>query len=95
MPIKEWEIYWIDLGVPIGHEQGFDRPAIIVRYVNGVCLAIPMTTNTMDLSRFTFTLAITNTNTTNIGKDGVALTFQIRAIDMQRIRSKIGELEPH
>ncbi len=93
--IKEWDIYWIDLGVPIGHEQGLDRPAIIIRYINGICIAIPMTTTTRDLSRFTFTLTITHTDKTNLGKDGVALTFQIRAIDMQRIKNRIGELEPH
>ncbi|MEV0651204.1 type II toxin-antitoxin system PemK/MazF family toxin [Phytomonospora sp. NPDC050363] len=24
------EIYWVDLGEPVGHEQGFHRPGVIV-----------------------------------------------------------------
>jgi mRNA interferase MazF len=91
----EWGIYWIDLGVPYGHEQGGPRPAIITRNVHGICIVIPLTTNADDLSRFSHTLQISSTVATRLSTNSVALIFQIRAIDQTRVKSKIGELESH
>lgn len=45
------EICWIDLGIPLGQEPGFRRPALVIQSDSlnesrlGTTLVIPLTTN--------------------------------------------------
>lgn len=48
--IGPWQLWWVDLGEPIGHEQGGVRPAVVVgstshcRFPIGMALVVPLTT---------------------------------------------------
>lgn len=48
--ITPWQLWWVDLGTPIGHEQGGLRPAIVVsstthcRFPIDMALIVPLTT---------------------------------------------------
>ncbi len=88
-----WGIYFIDLGVPIGHEQGYERPAILVRSIHNVGIILPLTTRTDDLNRFSYTLRINRGANNKLTADSVALLFQIRAIDARRIGRNMGNLD--
>ena len=91
--VKDWNIYSVDLGMPFGSEQGQVRSAVAVKLVNGICIIIPMTKTLLNLERFSYTSRIKSDNKNNLNSDGVALVFQIRAIDLRRIGSEIGVLD--
>jgi mRNA interferase MazF len=48
--IAPWQLWWVDLGQPIGHEQGGRRPAVVVgstvhcQFPIGMALVVPLTT---------------------------------------------------
>ena len=79
--------------MPFGSEQGQVRPAVAVRSVNGICVIIPMTKTMLNLERFSYTSRIKSDDKNKLSSDGVALIFQIRAIDPKRITSEIGVLD--
>jgi mRNA interferase MazF len=45
-----WQLWWVDFGVPVGHEEGGTRPAIVVGsathcgFPTDMALVIPITT---------------------------------------------------
>ena len=80
----------VDLGdAPFGHEQSGLWPAIVLSLQNGVIVIIPLTTNTTAL-RFSATYAIANDNQNGLSTPSVALVFQIRAVDAERMVKHIG-----
>lgn len=54
--IAPWQVWWVDLGQPVGHEQGGSRPAIVVgsethcRFPTGMALVVPLTTRDRGLA---------------------------------------------
>lgn len=54
--IAPWQLWWIDLGRPAGHEQGGLRPAIVVgsdthcRFPIDMALVVPLTTRDRGLA---------------------------------------------
>jgi mRNA interferase MazF len=48
--IAPWQVWWVDFGTPIGHEQGGVRPAVVVgstthcRFPIDMALVVPLTT---------------------------------------------------
>ena len=93
--IKEYYIYNVNLGSPTGHEQGGERPAIVIKVLNelNMSIIIPLTSNLEKLN-LPYTVRINKSNITNLKEDSVALIFQIKAIDNRRIlSSEIGKLE--
>jgi mRNA interferase MazF len=48
--ISPWQIWWVDFGTPVGHEQAGIRPAVIVgstthcRFPIDMALVVPLTT---------------------------------------------------
>lgn len=48
--IVPWQIWWVDLGSPVGHEQGGLRPIVVVgsaahcRFPIDMALVVPLTT---------------------------------------------------
>ena len=48
--LAPWQVWWVDFGNPIGHEQGGLRPAIVVssvthcRFPIDMALVVPLTT---------------------------------------------------
>ncbi len=93
--MEEYSIYNVDFGIGKGHEQNYQRPAIIFKAINDLkmCLVIPLTSN-LDHLRLPYTMQIDKTSSTNLKESSVALIFQLRAIDNERISGReIGKLE--
>lgn len=48
--LTPWQVWWVDFGTPVGHEQGGVRPAVVVsstthcRFPIGIALVVPLTT---------------------------------------------------
>jgi len=91
------EIVNVNLGTPPkeikGHEQGFERPCVIIKSFNNLDLAIviPLTTKQAKYSLFTI-VKIPN-GTAGLTSDSYALCHQIRTISFDRIVSKRARLE--
>lgn len=88
--MKKGEVWIINIGKTEGHEQEGIRPAVVVADVVGpVATIIPCTAN-MEALRFPFTIQIFSDLKNKLGFDSVALVFQLRAIDKNKLRQKIG-----
>jgi mRNA interferase MazF len=90
------EIWWADLGVPLGSEPGFNRPVLIVQddafnksRINTVII-IPLTTN-MVLADAPGNVML-ELEETKLAKDSVAIVSQIGVIDRTRLREKVSKL---
>ena len=88
------DIHWVDLPAADGREQRGRRPAVVVQADDyggdlPVVLVIPLTTARAAL-RFAGTTLIHPTAENGLRQASVALVFQLRAIDRQRIQERIG-----
>lgn len=91
----EWELRYFDLGSPVGHEQGWVRPCVILRVFPGSAMGIilPITKN-MEAANFPYTLTIKRNYENNLKEDSVILINQIRTLSFNRITSGTpGKLE--
>jgi mRNA interferase MazF len=91
------EIVNVNLGKPPkeikGHEQGFERPCVIIKSFNNLELAVvvPLTTKEAKYSLFTIVKIIKGT--AGLTADSYALCHQIRTISFDRIVSKRARLD--
>jgi len=91
------EIWWVDFGLPIGSEVGFERPVVILQ--NDILnesnlmttVVAPLTSNT-NYADFENNLFLEKSQT-NLPKDSVVQTHLIIHIDKRRLKSKIGKLD--
>ena len=91
--MQKGEIWIVDISTLRGHEQSGSRPAIIIADTQiSIAIVVPCTTNLQAL-RFPHTLQIAQSRKNGLDADTVALVFHIRAIDKQRLKLKIGNLE--
>lgn len=77
-------IYWTNLGNhPYGHEQGLNRPCLVVRTTkeSPVCTVIPLTKERLN-DNIPYHIDLSNGKST-------ALVEQIRTIDKKRIYSRL------
>jgi mRNA interferase MazF len=90
------EIINVNLGNPPieikGHEQGFERPCVVIKSFNNLDLAvvIPLTTKEAKYSLFTIVKILKGT--AGLTADSYALCHQIRTISFDRIVSKRARL---
>src|SRR5437867_1550160 len=92
------DICWVEIPPANGHEQAGRRPAIIFQddaySALPVVLIIPLTTGTWAHRRFPdTTLLIEPTSENGLQEPSYALVFQLRAVDRQRLRNRIGTLD--
>ncbi len=91
------EIVNVNLGSPPkeikGHEQGFERPCVIIKSFNNLELAVvvPLTRNEARYSLFTIVKILKGS--AGLTADSFALCRQIRTISFDRIVSKRERLE--
>ncbi|QQS30204.1 MAG: type II toxin-antitoxin system PemK/MazF family toxin [Sphingobacteriales bacterium] len=91
------EIVNVNLGEPPkeikGHEQGWERPCIIIKSFNnlGLAVVVPMTTKKPKYSLYT--IVKFDKGTAGLTADSYALCHQIRAISFDRILSKRAKLD--
>ena len=96
MLVKRGEIYYADLSPVVGSEQGGLRPVLIVQNDVGnkysptvIAAAI---TRQKDKSRLPTHISI-NAGKSGLAKDSIVLLEQVRTIDKQRLKEKMGILD--
>ena len=98
MTIKRGEIYYADLSPVVGSEQGGVRPVLIIqndvgnRYSPTVIAAA--ITSQRDKAKLPTHISL-NASGSGLAKDSIILLEQIRTIDKQRLREKMGTLDRH
>ncbi len=91
---RRGEVWLVDLGVPRGHEQAYERPAVVIQ--------------SDDLSRLSTVIVIPTTKVLQRGahrgtvilaagegglrEKSIALCYQIRVLDRSRLIRRLGEL---
>ena len=93
--IKRGDIYYADLSPVVGSEQGGVRPVLIVQNDVGnkysptvIAAAI---TSQQEKSRLPTHISV-NGNQCGLSKDSVVLLEQVRTIDKQRLKERMGNL---
>lgn len=91
--MKKGEIWLVEILSLGGHEQEGKRPAIVLADTKTpVTIVIPCTSSLQAL-RFPYTIKIVPSKRNGLRDISMALIFQIRAIDKQRLKQRIGVLE--
>lgn len=96
MNIKRGEIYYADLSPVVGSEQGGIRPVLIIqndvgnRYSPTVIAAA--ITSQRDKTKLPTHISV-EANDCGLAKDSIVLLEQIRTIDKQRLKEKMGCLD--
>jgi mRNA interferase MazF len=91
------DIFWADLGDPMGSEPGYRRPVLVVQAdeFNGSKLAtiiiLGLTTN-LGLRRIPGCVVL-NAAETGLTKDVVCNASQIKTIDRRRLDEHVGQLD--
>ena len=91
--LPRFDIWWVELPHQDGHAQAGRRPAVIIADEpdNRFSIVLPITTN-LDCSRFKCTLRIDPGPENQLQAPSVVLGFQIRYLDRNRLRGRIGRL---
>lgn len=87
------EIWRADFSGSRGHEQKKERPCIIWRDLDHLSMAIVIPfTGSVEWNNATHTHFVEPTSSNGLGKESVALIFQIAAIDKSRLIKNLGVL---
>ena len=96
MNIKRGEIYYADLSPVIGSEQGGVRPVLIIQNDVGnkysptvIAAAI---TSQRDKTKLPTHISVV-ANDCGLAKDSIVLLEQVRTIDKQRLKERMGSLD--
>ena len=96
MNIKRGEIYYADLSPVIGSEQGGVRPVLIIQNDVGnkysptvIAAAI---TSQRDKTKLPTHISV-NADNCGLAKDSIVLLEQVRTIDKQRLKERMGALD--
>ena len=92
----EWEIHSFNFsGESAYSETAYPHPAIILKVIDGTTMAIviPLTSK-VEKNYLPFTVSIKVNDENGLKKDSLAEVFQLRSIDLRRIKSmSIGQVE--
>ena len=96
MEIIRGEIYYADLSPVVGSEQGGLRPVLVVQNNVGnkysPTVIIAAITSQLTKAKLPTHIEL-NKDRYNLAKDSVVLLEQIRTLDKQRLKDRIGELD--
>jgi len=95
--MRRGDIFWADLGEPMGSEPGFRRPVLVVQSdgYNASKLATTIVlslTSNIDLRKAPGCVVLTKQET-GLAKDAVANVSQIRSVDRARLGEHVGQLD--
>jgi mRNA interferase MazF len=93
--IKRGDIYYADLSPVVGSEQGGVRPVLIVQNDIGNKYSPTVIAAAITSQKFKTNLPThisVNANSCGLSKDSIVLLEQIRTLDKQRLREKMGNL---
>ncbi|MGN0443584.1 MAG: type II toxin-antitoxin system PemK/MazF family toxin [Acutalibacteraceae bacterium] len=96
MLIKRGEIYYADLSPVVGSEQGGMRPVLIVQNDVGNKFSPTVIAAAITSQRFKTSLPThiqVNARECGLSKDSIVLLEQVRTIDKQRLKEKMGNLD--
>jgi mRNA interferase MazF len=97
MNLAKGEIIDVNLGQPPkevkGHEQGFERPCIVIKAFSnlGLAIVIPVTSKQPKYSIFTIVKLLKGTG--GLTSDSYALCHQIRTVSFDRVIKKRAKLD--
>ena len=95
MTIKRGEIYYADLSPVVGSEQGGVRPVLIVQNDVGNKYSPTVIAAAITSQKFKTNLPThisVNANDCGLSKDSIVLLEQIRTLDKQRLKERMGNL---
>lgn len=96
MVVKRGDIYYADLSPIVGSEQGGLRPVLIIQNDVGnkhsPTVIVSAITSSMSKAKLPTHISLC-ANAGLLNKDSVILLEQIRTIDKQRLREKIGHVD--
>ncbi len=95
--MRRGDIFWADLGEPIGSEPGFRRPVLIIQSdaynASKLATAIVLSlTSNLDLRKAPGCVFL-SIRETGLPKDSVANVTQIRTLDRSRLSEHMGQLD--
>ncbi len=96
MIVKRGDIYYADLSPVVGSEQGGIRPVLIIQndIGNKYSPTVIATAITSQINKAKMPTHIElDANEYGLSKNSVVLAEQIRTIDKQRLKEKIGHLD--
>lgn len=94
--MRQRDVWLADLNPVVGSEQAGRRPVVIVSgdALNAhmpVVIVVPLTTR---LKGYPTSVRLEPTRENGLTKTGEAIAFQIRAIDKDRLRTRLGAVTP-
>jgi mRNA interferase MazF len=94
---QKGEIVNVDLGTPPkevkGHEQGFDRPCIVIKAFPHLELVVVTPCTSKEPKYNHYTIVKLHKGAGGLSSDSFALCHQIRTISFDRIKNKRGKLD--
>lgn len=99
MVIAQGEVWWADLGRPVGSEPGFRRPVVVVqsdsfnRSKIATVVCVPLTGN-LRLSDAPGNVALDEA-TTGLPRLSVANVSQVTTLDRSQLTERVGVLPGH
>lgn len=95
--MRRGDIFWADLGEPVGSEPGYRRPVLVVQddefNVSKIATVIVLSiTSNLELRKFPGCVFLKD-NETGLDKDSVANCTQIRTIDRARLDEHVGQVD--
>ena len=96
--VSRGEIWWLDLGVPVGSAPGYLRPGVIVssnRYNRSrisTVIVVPLYSNAA-YARHPGNVILA-AHDTGLDRDSVANITQVSAVDRQQLGQRIGAVPP-
>ena len=94
--ISQGDVWWADLGQPVGSEPGFRRPVLVVqgdsfnRSALRTVVAVPLTSN-LRWATAPGNVRLT-TRATGLRRDSVANVSQLVALDKSILTERVGKL---
>jgi len=94
--ISQGDVWWADLGAPVGSEPGFRRPVVIIqgdsfnRSTLRTVVAVPLTSN-QRWAAAPGNVRLT-TRATGLPRDSVANVSQVVSLDKSILTERVGKL---
>jgi mRNA interferase MazF len=96
MVISQGDVWWADLGEPVGSQPGYRRPVVVVQSDSfnrshiATVVCIPLTTN-LRLADAPGNIAL-DSDVTGLPKDSVANVSQPTTLDRASLTERVGKL---
>ena len=90
------DIWLTDFGVPVGHEAGYRRPALVIssnrlNRIGAVAVVVPMTSTERHLPTHVRVPVRPGTGLIN---EGWAKVDDVKSVSIQRLEEHLGEIDP-